>query len=188
MQTFMKNLLISGYRSYELNVFNRKDPKLPYIKKVLRENFIQAIEEGTQWFLIGGQLGTELWSGEVLIELKKEYPDIRLSIIFPFKGFGEKWNEENKLLLEKVTNGADYVNWTSKEGYTKPRQLQQHQQFMVDHTHGALLLYDTEFEGKSTFLYNYLKNRQEHSPYPIQLITFEDLEESVREEDDGFID
>ena len=36
--------------------------------------------------LIQGQLGIELWTAEVVIDLRVEYPDLKLGIITPFMG------------------------------------------------------------------------------------------------------
>ena len=109
----LNNILISGYRSYELNIFNHTDPKYIYLKKFIKNRLIRYIEEGVEWFVITGQLGIELWAGEVVIELKEESPDINLAVLLPYTSFGEKWNEMNKTLFEEVVRQADYVNYTS---------------------------------------------------------------------------
>lgn len=66
----MSNLIISGYRSFELGVFKEDDPKIIVIKKCLKENLINLIENGVEWILVGGQSGVEQWSAEVVNELK----------------------------------------------------------------------------------------------------------------------
>lgn len=77
-------MVVSGYRSFELGVFQEKDPKIKVIKKVLKTTIQQYIEEGLEWILIGGNLGVEVWAGQVVVELQKEYPELKLGIIFPF--------------------------------------------------------------------------------------------------------
>ena len=71
-------LIITGYRNYEIGVFQEKDPKIRVLKKVIRETLIPLIEDGITWIVIGGNLGVELWAGEVVIDLKEEYPEIQL--------------------------------------------------------------------------------------------------------------
>ena len=54
-------------------------------------------------------------------------------------------------MLQRVQMRADYVNATSHQPYKEPSQLRNHTQFLLEHTDGALLLYDEEFPGKTSF-------------------------------------
>src|SRR5699024_3236838 len=91
----IKNLYASGYRSYEMNVFNQQDPKLEIIKKCLKKELILKIEEGLEWVIISGQLGIELWAAEVVIELGMEGYEIKLGVLLPYANYGEKWKDQN---------------------------------------------------------------------------------------------
>lgn len=67
----MHRLWISGYRSYELNVFGDKDPKIAVIKYALKNYLVNLLEEGQlDWIITGANLGVEQWSAEVGIELR----------------------------------------------------------------------------------------------------------------------
>ncbi|WP_312499766.1 DUF1273 domain-containing protein [Enterococcus sp.] len=175
----MKTLYFTGYRSYELGVFQAKDPKVKVIKKVIKEALVRYIEEGLAWILISGNLGVELWCGELMAGLKAEYPEIKLGIIFPFEGFGENWNETNREALQTVKAFTDYVDATSHKPYQDPSQLRNHTAFLLQHTDGALLLYDEEFPGKTSY---FLKDAQDFSgqhPYVIDQITMDDLQNAT---------
>lgn len=182
----MKNLYVSGYRSYELSVFKPNDPKLSFIKKCLKDSLIRHIENGLEWVLIGGQLGAEIWAAEVAFDLQEEYPELKVGVLFPFYKYGEKWNETNRQLLEQVKAQADFVEYTSHRHYQSPRQLKANQEFLLKHSDGALMLYDPEFEGKPKYLYRMIQEKQEKATYPLELITFETLQESVYEQQDPF--
>ena len=84
----MKTLYFTGYRSFELGVFQEKDPKIKIIKKVIKMSLLSYIEQGLEWVLISGNLGAEIWCAEVVELLQKDYPEIKLGIIYPFQGFG----------------------------------------------------------------------------------------------------
>ena len=62
----------------------------------------------------------------------KDYPEIKLGIIYPFQGFGENWNEANQQMLQRVQMSADYVNATSHQPYKEPSQLRNHTQFLLN--------------------------------------------------------
>lgn len=181
----LNNILISGYRSYELNIFNHTDPKYIYLKKFIKNRLIRYIEEGVEWFVITGQLGIELWAGEVVIELKEEYPEINLAVLLPYTSFGEKWNEMNKTLFEEVVRQADYVNYTSNKDYDSPAQIKSNQIFSVRNTDGAFLIYDTMIgesaDGKPKYLYDLIRKYQENSTYELNLVGFEEIEFYIHE-------
>lgn len=178
----LRNLYISGYRSYELGVFADDDPKVTFIKLAIKERLIQDLDRGLEWVLIGGQLGTELWAGQVVMELKEEYPGLQLAVILPYQDFGNQWNEKNQGLLLSVTQAADFVAHTSKDSYQNPGQLQAHQVFMIEHTQKALLLYDREYPGKSQYDLDLILKRQETQDYELELITMFDLQDTVEQE------
>ncbi len=71
----MSRLWVSGYRSYELNVFGDQDDKLKVIKYALTNYLTTQIEDGMDWLITGGQLGIEQWTAEVGLELKRLIPN-----------------------------------------------------------------------------------------------------------------
>lgn len=184
----MKNLLISGYRSYELQIFSDEDIKLKFLKSYLKDEIKRLIEEGWQWFIITGQLGVEQWAAEVVLELKPDYPEIKLAILFPYEGFGNQWNEENQLKLKNISNEADYVNYTSQEPYFTPKQLQANQEFILRNVDGVLLVYDDEYPGKSKYLKQALEQFKPENNFSIFQTTMSDLELFVTDHADLFSD
>ncbi len=182
---FLKKLLISGYRSYELNIFNQTDPKYLYLRKFLEKRIIRFIEEGVEWFVIGGQLGVELWAGEIILELQEDYPNVHLAIILPYTSFEENWNETNQELFKRVTHQADYVNFSSNKDYDSPSQLKGNQVFMIRNTEGAFLVYDrmneASSDGKPKYLYNLIELYQEQSEYSLELASFDEIEFFIHE-------
>lgn len=174
----MRNLYISGYRTFELGIFKEEDPKIAVIKKCLKQEISQFIEEGIEWILTSAQFGTEQWAIEVVDDLKKEYPTIKIAIIFPFLEFGSNWNEKNQNKLISLKQKADYVEATSHKTYQDPSQLKNHQAFLLEHCQAALLVYDPEFEGKTKFLYQALKKKQETMDFELRLIDVDQLQNS----------
>ena len=52
-----------------------------------------------------------------------------------------------------------------------------YQEFLLNHTDGTLLVYDREFEGKSTYDDQAIQTFKEQVPYPLSRIDMEDLQE-----------
>jgi uncharacterized phage-like protein YoqJ len=176
----LKVVYVSGYRSSELGIFKEKDPKIKVIKNVLKNELRLLAESGLEWVLVSGNLGTELWAAEAAAELKVDYPDLRLGIIYPFLEFGSNWNEANQTKKMLAEQTADYVESVSHQPYRSPAQLKSHTQFLLSHTDGCLLIYDKEFPGKTSyFLQDAEKYAEQHS-YDIRLITMDDLQNSIQ--------
>lgn len=177
---FLEKILISGYRSYEMNIFDQNDPKYLYLKEFLKNRIIRFIEEGVKWFVIGGQLGVELWAGEIILELQDDYPDIHLAIILPYTSFEESWNESNQELFKRVTYQADYVNYSSNKDYDSPSQLKGNQVFMIRNTDGAFLVYDrmneASADGKPKYLHDLIEIYQNQADYSLELASFDEIE------------
>lgn len=174
----MKRIYITGYRSFELAIFQEKDPKITIIKNVLKKELRHLLENGLEWLLLSGNLGVEQWAFEVAMELKEDYPDFSIGIFLPFEGFGDQWNEKNKGALLTMLNKADYVNRVSHKPYESPQQLKNHTHFLLNQTMGCLLIYDEEFPGKTSYFLKDAKKHSEGEQYTILQITMDDLQHS----------
>lgn len=179
----IQTMVVTGYRSFELGIFQEKDPKIQVIKKVIKMSIEQYVEEGLEWILIGGNLGVEIWAGQVVLELQKDYPELKLGIIFPYAEFGEQWNEKNKQLLADLKTQANFVESVSHSVYTNPSQLKNHSKFLLSHSGGVILIYDEEFPGKTRFFLEESKEVAENNSFVIHQISMDDLQNTFFEDD-----
>ena len=99
-------------------------------------------------------------------------------MLYPFKDFGNNWNEQNRELLTKAESLADYINSVSHQPYQSPAQLKMHTKFLLEHSGGSLLIYDKEYPQNGVFLKD-AQHFSEREPYDIRLITMDDLQNSV---------
>jgi uncharacterized phage-like protein YoqJ len=178
----MKVLAVSGYKAFELGIFKKDHPSVLFIKAAIKKALIPMVEEGLEWVLISGQLGAELWAAEVVFDLQMEYPALQLAVITPFLDQESSWNENNKEWYHSVLAQADFVDSVSKKGYEKPWQFRLKNQFFIDKSEGLLLLYDNEKDGSPKYLFEMAMEYQKKHTYPIELITFYDLQMVVEEE------
>ncbi|MCQ6277870.1 DUF1273 domain-containing protein [Bacillus sp. EB600] len=183
-----KILAISGYKAFELGIFQKDHPSVTYIKKAIMKELVPMIEDGLEWVLISGQLGAELWAAEVIFDLQLAYPELKLAVITPFLNQEEKWNEQNREWYESVLAGADFIDSVSRKPYEKPWQFRLKNQFFIEKSDSLLLLYDHEKEGSPKYLYEMAIQYQNNHSYPIQLITFYDLQTVVEEEEQSHTD
>lgn len=176
----MKTLYITGYKPYELGIFKNNQQEVRFIKLFLQDRIKAYIEEGLEWVIIQGNLGTELWAAEVVIRLKKHY-DIKLGIITPFLKHYEKWNEENQTYYQQICSKADYMNSVFLDQYKGGYMFQQANQFILDNTEGTLIFYDEEHEGSPKFFKQTLVDFTRENHYTMDSISLFDLSEFVSE-------
>ncbi|MFT8321183.1 MAG: DUF1273 domain-containing protein [Bacillus sp. (in: firmicutes)] len=178
----MKVAVISGYKPFEIGIFKRQDEAVIYIKEAIRKNIEIMVEEGLEWILISGQLGTELWAAEVVYELQAEkYPELKLGVITPYLEQEQGWKEANKEWYEEVVMQADYIDSVSNKPYENPNQLKAKNVFFLQKSDALLLFYDEEKEGSPKYLYNLSKMYKEKTEYEIRLIRFDDVQSIVEE-------
>lgn len=175
----MRNYYITGYSHFNLGIFNEQDERLKIIKNFLRKIEIELLEDGIDWFLFSGQLGIEYDAFNEALQLKEEYPDLKLGVLFPFERFGENWNEKNQLRLSDYHQRADFVDYVSKRPYETPAQLKKHTQFLLSHTEGSVLLYDEEYPSRTRYFLKDAQQYSEHHPYQIQQYRLEDIQNFV---------
>ncbi|MGP4075283.1 SLOG family protein [Halobacillus sp. K22] len=176
----MKTIVVTGYKPMELGIFNPEDDKVIFIKEAIKKRIMSLMDEGLEWVLVSGQMGVELWTAEVVLDLKEEY-SINLGIIPPFENQQERWKEAYQLVYEEVTMMADFYKPVYNKGYEGPYQFRAKDQFLVEHSDGCLILYDEDTKGSPDFFLKAANNYAAVHTYPILYITPLDLDETVEE-------
>ncbi|MEK3886067.1 DUF1273 domain-containing protein [Bacillus sp. FSL K6-3431] len=178
----LKVAALTGYKSYELGIYKNNDPAVEYIKKTISRKIVELAEEGLEWVIISGQPGVELWGAEALFDLQQAYDTLKLAVMTPFLNQEENWKEENKELYEMVMMQADFTESLSKLPYTAPWQFRNKNNFFLQKSDVAIILFDEEKEGSPKFFYEAAKKYQETNPYEIRVLDFYDLQATVDEE------
>lgn len=172
---------ITGYKPNELGIFTAQNPGIAIIKHTLRSRIINLIEDGVEWFILTGQTGTELWAAEVIIELKEEGSAIKFAVLMPFLEQESRWPEPMKESYHHVLSKADFVDAITKRPYDSPSQLRQKNDFIVQKSHGALVVYDEETPGTPDYFLGPARRKAESVNYPIITINRFDIELAVQE-------
>ena len=186
----MHRVWVSGYRSFELNIFKDDDPKVLVIKSVLKEAISQRLNQNTDtfWLLSGPQMGVERWALQVGLQLQKDYPQLKLGMMLPYQNFETNWNADNQANLAQMVSLVDFAGYTSQENYQNPRQLQFYQSFMQDHSDELLLIYDPSKDveaeegtpkSKPFWVYRAAQQYARNHDYPIHYYDFDDLQDAA---------
>ena len=65
---------------------------LPVILKKLNDTLTTYIRQGYQYFGAGGALGFDTLAAQTVINLKEQYPNIKLILVLPCKDQGSRWS------------------------------------------------------------------------------------------------
>ena len=110
-ELIMKTCCFTGHRIIKIT---------PELKQNLRDAVVDVIGKGVTDFYDGGAIGFDMLCAETVIDLKAEYPDIKLHLLLPcppdeqIKG----WNESQITRYEKILNVADSITVVS-DHYTR---------------------------------------------------------------------
>ncbi|MGG0788518.1 DUF1273 domain-containing protein [Peribacillus simplex] len=177
----MKVLYMTGYKAFEFGIFKNDHEAVKYIKKAMKQRLLPLAEDGLEWVIISGQLGTELWGAEVVFELQEEYPQLKLGVLTPFLKQEESWNEMNQDYYRSILARADFVESIFNKPYEGPQQLKIKNRYMVHKSDAMLIIFEAEKEGSSRYPYFEAMKKAETQPYPIFQINFDDLQLAAEE-------
>lgn len=180
----MKRLWTTGYRAYELGVFDEKNPKVAVIKDVLQKQLRYQLDSTSEdfWLITGPQMGVERWSIESALTIKVDYPQLKIALMEPYADFAARWNQNNQARLAAIKAQVDFAGRVSEKKYESPEQLRAYQNFMLHYTDGALLIYDPEHEGKTVWDWRAINRyREQNADYSMRMIDFDELQEAAEE-------
>lgn len=110
------------------------------LKEVLAAQIAELAEQGVTDFLSGMALGVDLWSAQIVLDLQKNYPAIRLHCILPCEGQELKWSASMQVQYNTILQQASEVVYVSRE-YTPDCMLKRNR-YLVDHSSVLLAVYN----------------------------------------------
>lgn len=84
------------------------------LKEVLTEQITVLADSGvTDWFS-GMALGTDLWCAQIVLDLQKENPALKLHCILPCEEQADSWNESARGQYYSILEQADSIEYVSR--------------------------------------------------------------------------
>ena len=133
---------------------HRKIPRLEYktIADRLKTTLIQLINDGYCYFGCGGALGFDTISAQAVLDLKKQYPQIKLILVLPCLAQTIGWSADDVRMYEYIKGLADKVTYTSENYFNGC--MQKRNRHLVDNS-SACVCYLTENKGGTFYTVNY---------------------------------
>ena len=99
---------------------HRKIPldQLESVTQRLRDAVIASIKDGYLYFGAGGALGFDTLAARTVLDLKKDYPQIKLILVLPCRTQSRGWKQEDIEEYNRILKAADKVVYTSQDYYS----------------------------------------------------------------------
>lgn len=172
----MKVLTVTGYKSIEFNIYKEDDERIKFIKAAIEQRLVPMIEDGLEWILVSGQMGVEMWTAEVALNLKDTY-DVNIAVIPPFLNQAKKWPLPLQAKYEELSLAVDFFEPIYQSEYKGPWQYRARDLWLVEKSDACLLVMDEEHPGSVKYFYDVARKVNHYSIY---FITPYDLDDVVR--------
>lgn len=136
----VKSCCFTGHR----NVAEKDVDKIFTINKIIIEILIN--EKNVTNFKVGGARGFDTIVSLVILQLKKQYPNIKLTLILPCENQDINWFEKDKFLYNIVLRNADEITYISKK-YTPNCMLKRNDKLLENSDYCLCYLKENTMKG-----------------------------------------
>lgn len=124
------------------------------IVKRLKSEICSLIDRGVIYFGAGGALGFDTIAAQTVIELKNQYPQIKLILVFPCKTQTRGWSKADISTYEHIKKACDKYVYTS-ENYDRGCMFKRNRH-LVDNS-SYCLCYLLEKSGGTAYTVDYAR-------------------------------
>lgn len=110
------------------------------LKEVLEAQITALAEQGVTDFLSGMAQGVDLWSSQIVLDLQKKNPALKLHCVLPCKGQESKWTASVQEHYRSILAQANEVVYVGQE-YNRDCMLKRNR-YLVDHSSILLAVYN----------------------------------------------
>ena len=135
----MKRCCFTGHRPGKL----KQDEQT--VKRLLAASIDQAIARGYTTFITGMAQGTDIWAAEIVLDMRRNNPELKLICALPHPDFEQSWRMEWRNRYNAIRTAAD-LERTISPAYSKAA-YQKRNVWMVDHSALVIAVFNGESGG-----------------------------------------
>lgn len=137
----------TGHRPQKLPFgANESDPRCIHLKNRLRHEIERQITKNSvAHFISGMAIGTDMYAAELVLELKKQYPQITLEAAIPCRSQACKWSEPLRIRYRGILSLCDKKTLL-QDAYTADC-MQNRNRYMVDCSDIIIAVWDGKPSG-----------------------------------------
>ena len=122
----------------------------------LRRIIEEQIKSGIVFYGAGGALGFDTLAAQTVLDMKKEYPQLRLILVLPCEDQTRGWHSEDIAVYEDIKRRSDKVVYVSR-AYTSDC-MQRRNRHLVDHS-GTCICYLNRSTGGTAYTVDYARKK-----------------------------
>lgn len=153
------NRIICAFTGHRPKSFPWKDnetvPGCVLLKETLAEQIQLLADKGVTDFLSGMAQGVDLWAAEIVLDLKKKNPALRLHCILPCEGQEDAWPMSEQERYRSILRQADEVIYVNRE-YTSDCMLARNR-YLAEHSSVLLAVYNGSYRSGTGMTVRYAK-------------------------------
>lgn len=92
--------------------------KINKISILLKKEIKKLIGMGVDTFISGGALGFDMLCADIVLELKKDFPYLKLYIFLPCYNFSDSWSLYDKYHIHMILSKSDKFTFITEGNYT----------------------------------------------------------------------
>ena len=140
--------------------YNEAAPGCVLLKEVLAKQIKLLADRGVTDWLSGMAQGVDLWCAQIVLDLRKENPALKLHCILPCEGQESKWSASARERYRSILAQANEVIYVGQE-YSRDCMLERNR-YLVDHSSVLLAVYNgTRRSGTGATIRCALKEKRE---------------------------
>ena len=141
MPARQESCCFTGHRPAKLPWgYNESDPRCVRLKKRIADAVLLAYQEGYRHFLCGMAQGCDLYFAELVLEMKRDWPEITLEAAVPCPTQADGWPAEDRVRRQRLLAACDYETMV-QERYG-PGCMMRRNRYMVDHSARIIAVYN----------------------------------------------
>jgi uncharacterized phage-like protein YoqJ len=169
----------TGHRPMKFSFgYDEEDEKCIRLKRVLAEQIETLIKCGVSMFYSGMGLGVDQWGTSIVLDKKKQYPNVRLNAVLPCETQANRWSpEQRERYFDTLAQCDDVI--TLNAHYT-PDCMFQRNRYLVDQAGYILAVYDGGEKGGTAYTVRYAREKNRRiiviRPDTLEVVSSVDLE------------
>lgn len=154
----MKACAFTGHRPKSFPwKYNETAPDCVLLKEVLARQIKALADRGVADFFSGMAQGVDLWSSQIVLDLKKKNPALKLHCVLPCKGQESKWPASAQERYRSILAQANEIVYVGQE-YSRDCMLNRNR-YMVDHASILLAVYNGAYRSGTGMTVRYAQSK-----------------------------
>ncbi len=121
-------------------IFNETNNESILIKQKLEEEIKKSISNGYNHFIATMQLGVDMWAAEIVVRIKKFYPEVILEASLSYENQASFWTENQRERYFNILSECDYIGYASTHYTSSCSRLAS--KYMIDKSSLLIAVYD----------------------------------------------